>query len=186
MHTQSRRSTSQASIKIDDECTEGFRHVCGGGARAHAPQSAARKGMSRLFQRPASATQPSRRGAGQSPSARPSRAPSPEGRYTRPSASSSTVHIQRLPRRLASCLTQGSLLRTARPEGSQCEAEKVAVRGGKGRSARRASSQCEAEEVAVRGRRGRSARPKRSQCESEEVAVRGRGDAVRSRGGRTA
>ena len=179
MHTQSRRSTSQASIKIDDECTEGFRHVCGGGARAHAPQSAARKGMSRLFQRPASATQPSRRGAGQSPSARPSRAPSPEGRYTRPSASSSTVHIQRLPRRLASCLTQGSLLRTARPEGSQCEAEKVAVRGGKGRSARRKRSQCE-------GGRARSAKPKRSQCEAEEVAVRGRGDAVRSRGGRTA
>jgi hypothetical protein len=181
MHTQSRRSTSQASIKIDDECTEGFRHVCGGGARAHAPQSAARKGMSRLFQRPASATQPSRRGAGQSPSARPSRAPSPEpeGRYTRPSASSSTVHIQRLPRRLASCLTQGSLLRTARPEGSQCEAEKVAVRGGKGRSARRASSQCEAEEVAVRSRRGRSARPKRSQCEAGGTQCEAEGVALR-------
>ena len=197
MHTQSRRSTSQASIKIDDECTEGFRHVCGGGARAHAPQSAARKGMSRLFQRPASATQPSRRGAGQSPSARPSRAPSPEGRYTRPSASSSTVHIQRLPRRLASCLTQGSLLRTARPEGSQCEAEKVAVRGGKGRSARRASSQCEAEEVAVRGRRGRSARPggrsakpRGSHCVGNKVALRSSGLALRpscaTRGPRTA
>ena len=69
---------------------------------------------------------------------------------------------------------------------SHCEAGGFAVRGGKGRSARRKRSQCEAGELAVRSRRGRSARPKRSQCESEEVAVRGRGDAVRSRGGRTA
>jgi len=71
--------------------------------------------------------------------------------------------------------------RTARPEGSQCEAEKVAVRGGKGRSARRASSQCEAEEVAVRGRRGRSARPggrsakpRGSHCVGNKVALRNR------------
>ena len=62
--------------------------------------------------------------------------------------------------------------RTARPEGSQCEAEKVAVRGRRGRSAKPKRSQCESEEVAVRVRRGRSASPKMSQCESENVAVR--------------
>ena len=87
--------------------------------------------------------------------------------------------------------------RTARPEGSQCEAEKVAVRGGKGRSARRASSQCEAEEVAVRGRRGRSARPggrsakpRGSHCVGNKVALRSSGLALRpscaTRGPRTA
>jgi hypothetical protein len=178
MHTQSRRSTSQASIKIDDECTEGFRHVCGGGARAHAPQSAARKGMSRLFQRPASATQPSRRGAGQSPSARPSRA-----------VAGGTVHSTFrffFDGAHPAPPTPPGIMSDAGLTTSHCEAGGFAVRGGKGRSARRKRSQCEAGELAVRSRRGRSAKPKRSQCEAEEVAVRGRGDAVRSRGGRTA
>ena len=124
--------------------------MCGGGARAHAPQSAARKGMSRLFQRPASATQPSRRGAGQSPSARPSRA-----------VAGGTVHSTFrffFDGAHPAPPTPPGIMSDAGLTTSHCEAGGFAVRGGKGRSARRASSQCEAEEVAVRGRRGRSAR----------------------------
>ena len=172
MHTQSRRSTSQASINIDDECTEGLSARVRGRGEGARTTICGQKGHVAFVSTPSLCdTAFSARGRTK-----------PFSQAVTSAVAGGTVHSTFrffFDGAHPAPPTPPGIMSDAGLTTSHCEAGGFAVRGGKGRSARRKMSQCEAGELAVRSRRGRSARPKRSQCEAGGTQCEAEGVALR-------